>query len=124
MHRGACFGTEPVRHTPDARQGLPIQAREAPVLSPGTPNLSRTGKPLFGELSDGKLVTGAKPRAGASGGLPSTADKVWQIWNDRLARNAETVAKIIPECDAELGGASIRGKRRGSRGHRRYECRH
>ena len=28
--------------------------------------------------------------------LPSTADKVWQIRNDRLVRDAETVAKIIP----------------------------
>ena len=38
-----------------------------------------------------------------SGGLAPTADKVWQIRNDRLAGNAEAIAKLVPECEAEFG---------------------
>ena len=52
------------------------------------------------------LVTGAKPWAVPSGGLTAAADEVWQIWNDRLARNAEAGAKIIPESNAEFSGGA------------------
>jgi hypothetical protein len=41
-----------------------------------------------------------------SGGLAAAADQVWQIWNDRLARNAEPVAKVVPKSDAEFGGGA------------------
>jgi hypothetical protein len=47
-----------------------------------------------------EVITGAEPRTGASCGLSSTADEFWQIWNVRQVRDAETFAKIIPECDA------------------------
>ena len=40
-----------------------------------------------------------------------------EIWNDRLCRNAEPVAKMVAECDAEFSGecALVRRMRRGSR---------
>ncbi len=41
-----------------------------------------------------------------SGGLAPTADKVWQIRHDRLAGNAEAIAKVVPECEAKFGSGA------------------
>jgi hypothetical protein len=46
---------------------------------------------------------GKTPGQFSSGRLSTTADEVRQVWNERLARDAEAVAKIVPECNAELG---------------------
>ena len=45
-----------------------------------------------------------------SGGLAPTADEVWQIGNDRLARDAEPIAKVVPERDGEFGGVRIKSE--------------
>src|SRR3954462_8667432 len=49
-------------------------------------------------------VPGAKPRGGGSrsGGLTSAANEVGEAWNGGAAWNADPVAEIVPEGDAEL----------------------
>ena len=50
-----------------------------------------------------------------SGGLAPTADKVWQIRHDRLAGNAEAIAKVVPECEAKFGSGARINPRNASR---------
>ena len=42
----------------------------------------------------------------------ATVNEVWQVWNDRLAWDAEPVAEIIPECDTEFGGGAHQSQER------------
>jgi hypothetical protein len=67
----------------------------------GRSNASRAG-----------LGPAQKPGCFASGGLTPAADEVWQIWNDRLARDAEPIAKVVPEWDAEFGSSAHQSEER------------
>src|ERR1700733_9183951 len=46
---------------------------------------------------------GRTPGIGGLGGLTTAPDELRQRRNERLARDAQTAAQIIPECDAVLG---------------------
>src|ERR1700743_2235419 len=67
--------------------------------------LLRRLKPAFyiGQPALPEKITGRTPCHGRSGGLPADTDELLQRRNERLARDAQTAAQIIPECDAVLG---------------------
>ena len=80
---------------------LPDRIKDAPAVSSNGYGLAEI-RVSFNGLSQ-ETVTGAKPRAvGASGGLSTAADEVWQLRDGWTAADTEPGAKIIPEGDAEL----------------------